>query len=272
MKNLISLGIINKNNKAVVSSRIVSENFNKEHSNILKTISGETRKGKHINGLVDGIIQSGGNPRDYFIESEYTDSKNRKYPEYLLTRDGFSLLVMGFTGQKALEWKLKYIQAFNAMENFIKEKLSSEWQETRIKGKLARRNETDVIMDRLIPLAISQGSKNAGKLYMTYSKLVNNCVGIASNSRDKATKRVLDVIYNLENLIEHVIKEEVEKETYYKDIYQICKGKCKLLVELSYLPEQKMISSNPIVKINKLGLPVISGGGKTMRELYKDVR
>lgn len=38
---------------------------------------------------------------------------------YLMTRDGFSLLVMGFTGQKALEWKLRYIEAFNEMENSL---------------------------------------------------------------------------------------------------------------------------------------------------------
>lgn len=46
---------------------------------------------------------------------------------------------------------------------------------------------------------------------MTYSKLVNDCVAIPSKSRDKATRRILDVIYNLENLIEHVISEEVNK-------------------------------------------------------------
>jgi hypothetical protein len=159
-----------------------------------------------------------------------------------MSRDGFSILVMGFTGRKALEWKLKYIEAFNNMESFIKEKLSSEWQETRIKGKLTRRNETDIIMTKLIPLAELQGSKHSGKLYLTYSKLINECVGIPANSRDKATKRILDVIYSLENLIEHVILEEANKGTYYKDIYQICKGKCRLLVELSYLPQQKLIA------------------------------
>lgn len=242
MNNLINLGIINKNDKAVVSSRVIAQRFKKEHNSILKSIDGETRRGKHIDGLINGINNSSGNPLQYFIPSDYRDSSGKKNKEYLLTRDGFSLLVMGFTGQKALEWKLKYIKEFNNMEKFIREKLSSEWQETRIKGKLARRDETDVIMTKLIPLAISQGSKNAGKLYMTYSKLVNSCVNIPAKSRDKATKRILDVIYNLENLIEHVIIEEVEKGTYYKDIYQICKGKCKLLVELSYLPEQKLIA------------------------------
>lgn len=57
----------------------------------------------------------------YIILSEYVDSKGETRNEYLLTRDGFSLVVMGFTGTKALEWKLKYIDAFNKMESAIKE-------------------------------------------------------------------------------------------------------------------------------------------------------
>lgn len=60
--------------------------------------------------------RSGVNIPQYFIPSKYKDASGKSNVEYLLTRDGFSLLVMGFTGAKALEWKLKYIQAFNAME------------------------------------------------------------------------------------------------------------------------------------------------------------
>ncbi len=45
---------------------------------------------------------------------------------YLMNRDGFSLLVMGFTGAKALEWKLKYIEAFNAMERAIEKGLTNQ--------------------------------------------------------------------------------------------------------------------------------------------------
>lgn len=234
MNELVSLGIMTRDEKVVVNSRIIAGKFSKRHDQVLRDIE-NLIEGLHK--IEDTLIT------DYFIKSSYVhEQNNQSYKEYLMTRDGFSLLVMGFTGKKALQWKLKYIEAFNKMEQFIREKLSSEWQETRIKGKLARRNETDIIMTKLIPLAISQGSKNAGKLYMTYSKLVNDCVGIPTKSRDKATRRILDVIYNLENLIEHVISDEVEKGTYYKDIYQICKGKCKLLVELSYLPEQKLIA------------------------------
>ena len=50
-----------------------------------------------------------------FYETTY-ENRGKQYPMYLMNRDGFSLLVMGFTGKDALEWKVKYIQAFNEME------------------------------------------------------------------------------------------------------------------------------------------------------------
>jgi len=162
---------------------------------------------------------------------------------YLLNEQQATLLMTYLENNLIVrKFKIELVREFFLMRQFLREKQSSGWKETRIKGKLCRRNETDVIMTKLIPLAVSQGSENAGKLYMTYSKLVNKCVGIPAKSREKATKRVLDVIYNLENLIEHVISEEVDKGTYYKDIYQICKGKCNLMIELSYLPEQRLIA------------------------------
>ena len=73
---------------------------------------------------VENIVKEGCSnlSRPLFIESKYQHPQNKQYyKEYLLTRDGFSLLVMGFTGAKALQWKLKYIEAFNKMEQYIKE-------------------------------------------------------------------------------------------------------------------------------------------------------
>lgn len=52
-----------------------------------------------------------------FFKTEYTHPQNhQKYTMYLMNRDGFSLLAMGFTGKEAVQWKLKYIEAFNQME------------------------------------------------------------------------------------------------------------------------------------------------------------
>lgn len=105
MENLITR---TEDGKLVVSSRQVAKDFGKEHNDTKKRIR-------------ELIKDMGEISHNYFILSKYKDSLNRTQEEYLLTRDGFSLLVMGFTGTKALEWKLKYIEAFNAMEMKLKE-------------------------------------------------------------------------------------------------------------------------------------------------------
>lgn len=104
MKNLVSIN----NNIAVTSSRKVAEVFEKEHNNVLRDIR------NLLNDSDNSILIS-----ENFKESSYTNARGRSYPEFLMTRDGFTLLAMGFTGTKALEWKLKYIEAFNQMENQI---------------------------------------------------------------------------------------------------------------------------------------------------------
>ena len=89
------------NSGVFTTSLSVANVFNKRHSDILAQIREF--------------------PTDDFTErnfplSEYTDSTGRKLPCYNLTRDGFSLLVMGFTGAKAYKWKIEFIKAFNLME------------------------------------------------------------------------------------------------------------------------------------------------------------
>lgn len=100
----------NINGVIVANSREVAERFGKRHSDVLEKISS-----------LESEIQPTENSARYFKQSEYKDSKGEMRKEYELTRDGFSLVVMGFTGSKALEWKLKYIDAFNKMEEIIKE-------------------------------------------------------------------------------------------------------------------------------------------------------
>lgn len=119
-----------QNGEPVASSRQIAENFGKSHDNVLKGIE------NLIGGLVKindtpGLPKNGDTPM--FYKTEYTHEQNgQTYPMYLMNRDGFSLLVMGFTGKAALEWKLKYIAAFNAMEKKLATpqmpKLSKELQ------------------------------------------------------------------------------------------------------------------------------------------------
>ena len=74
-----------------------------------------------------------------------------------MNRDGFTLLAMGFTGAKALQFKLAYIAEFNRMEEIIHMHLDPKWQKARQSAKDATRRMTDAIRDILIPLAIKQG-------------------------------------------------------------------------------------------------------------------
>lgn len=109
MNNLVaSIEVKEYEGQPVVSSREVANNFEKEHSKVLRTIENKIE--------VNPILAS---PK-YFIGTTYTDKSNRQSKEYLMTRDGFSFVVMGFTGAKADNWKLKYIEAFNKMEEKIK--------------------------------------------------------------------------------------------------------------------------------------------------------
>lgn len=123
---------------------------------------------------------------------------------YFINRDGFTFLVMGFTGKKANEWKWQYIKAFNQMENFIREKSTQVWVETRKAGKLTRKAETDTIQ-KLVEYAKVQGSSHAEMLYMTYSKLANKMAGI--NKRDEATVMQLkDKVGAAAIFVYHVLK------------------------------------------------------------------
>lgn len=91
-----------ENNEVVVSSRQVAESFGKRHDNVLRD----------INTLRKDLL----NFEEMFLESTIPDAYGREQKAYLMNRDGFTLLTMGFTGKVAFEWKLKYIKAFNEME------------------------------------------------------------------------------------------------------------------------------------------------------------
>lgn len=111
--NLIN--IENRNGILTVTSREIAENFDKRHDKLTSEI--ERKYGEYIVDEKE-CPRNGGNL--LFIRSTYIHPQNnQEYKQYLLTRDGFSLLVMGFTGTQYLQWKLDYIKAFNNMENYI---------------------------------------------------------------------------------------------------------------------------------------------------------
>ncbi|QVI34741.1 Rha family transcriptional regulator [Lacticaseibacillus chiayiensis] len=107
VSNLVSI----KSGQAVTTSLQVAEAFSKDHKNVLRD----------INNLVEGGQLNFEQTHKMFSESTYVNEQNgQSYPMYYMNRDGFSLLAMGFTGQKALKFKLAYIKQFNQMEQALR--------------------------------------------------------------------------------------------------------------------------------------------------------
>ena len=104
MNNLV----IMHDKQAVTTSLKVAEIFGKEHKNVIRDI--------------ENLLESGGSKLsgEMFAIGTY-ENRGKQYPMYYMNRDGFTLLAMGFTGSKAMDFKLKYIEAFNAMESTIKQ-------------------------------------------------------------------------------------------------------------------------------------------------------
>lgn len=100
--------VIMHDQQAVTTSLILAEAFEKEHSKVIRSIE------QKINGAKNGLV------KNMFAEATYLDKKGEQRKMYYLNRDGFTFIAMGFTGRKADEFKLKYIEAFNRMEEQIK--------------------------------------------------------------------------------------------------------------------------------------------------------
>lgn len=94
--------------RPMTSSLDVAAKFGKRHDNVLRVIQ------THFNALnFEGVDEFN---RRNFMLVDYRDAKGERHPMYHLTRDAFSFLVMSFTGAAAALWKIRYINAFNAME------------------------------------------------------------------------------------------------------------------------------------------------------------
>lgn len=96
--------VIMHDKQAVTSSLQVAETFGKEHKNVIQSIEN---------------LVAEKSAAKFFAAGTY-ENRGKQYPMYYMTRDGFSLLAMGFTGKKAMSFKLQYIEAFNAMESTLK--------------------------------------------------------------------------------------------------------------------------------------------------------
>ena len=184
----------------VTTSLKVAEKFGKQHKDVLESIR--------------EILVAENSATKLFKEDTYKN-RGKDYPMFYMNRDGFSLLVMGFTGRDALRWKLEYIQAFNEMEKELKRLYEErkQWEIERAKGILTRHILTDTIKN-IIP-----DSPHKRFVYPNYTKLIYKTLfnmnmnqlrekyGVKSNEsvRDYLTADELAEVETLERLISSLI-------------------------------------------------------------------
>ena len=117
-----------QNGEPVASSRQIAESFGKEH--------------KHVLDAVKNLVAENSAAKSMFHPATF-ENRGKQYPMYLMNRDGFSLLVMGFTGKAALEWKLKYIAAFNEMEKKLAQRPQLSRAELMAQALIAAHDELE---------------------------------------------------------------------------------------------------------------------------------
>ena len=148
---LVEMQKLNKKETIVVTSLDVAETFEKTHKRVLQDIR-EMKCSDEFRQL-------------NFVQSEYLNQQNHKQPMYYITRDGFTLLAMGYTGEKAMKFKEAYINQFNQMENMLLGRLIE-----REKGIVVRQAFTKALKE------CGENDRMHGHAYSTYTDLIYRTV------------------------------------------------------------------------------------------------
>lgn len=211
--------------EAQTDSRIVADVFGKRHDNVIRDIR------KLIGEIPQGL--------PIFEESSYINEQNKLQVMYTMNRDGFSLLAMGFTGKKALEFKLQYIDAFNQMERRLSQlaamQQNAEWLEQRRLGKVTRLLTTDTVKE-FVDYATAQGSVNAAKYYITLTTMENKALFLLeqkySNIRNLLDLHQLSTVKSADQIVMKALKDGMDKGLHYKEIYLLAKKRVESYADL----------------------------------------
>lgn len=157
---------VNNEQQIVTSSLIVADNFSKRHDHVIRDI--------------DNLKKDVPNFGEMFFETNIPDSYGRPRRAYIMTKDGFTLLAMGFTGRAAMKFKLAYMEAFNEMERRILD--LEEQLRTKEGRKLFARN--------LIQLSYEPEELTMVKAYGVVNKTTSQVLGLPKTLKTAQLKEL----------------------------------------------------------------------------------
>jgi Rha family phage regulatory protein len=181
--------------------------------------------------------------RANFRSTSYIDSWNRKQTKTTITRDGFTVLAMGFTGEKAMVWKLKFLDAFNAMEKaLLKQASTLDYAAVRLQTKNVRTGLTDAVQN-FVAYAVAQGSKSAPMYYANITKMEYKALDLLDKQKTslgnfRDTLDLMDLCYlqAAELIAKGALEKGMQDKMHYKEIYLFAKQKVTAYAEtLSFM-------------------------------------
>lgn len=178
---LVEIKKVNKEEKVICTSLDIADTFDKRHADVLRDI-------RNLECSEQFRMSN-------FAQSEYLNSQKHKQPMYYLTRDGFTLLVMGYTGKEAMKFKEGYIKQFNAMEKALN-------------GKYIER-EKGIAIRQALTKALQQSTENErmhGHAYSTYT----NCIYKALFNKNAKQLREEYGIDKKDDLRNHFTEEQLK--------------------------------------------------------------
>ena len=163
-----------------------------------------------------------------FSDNSKGVSREKTKIEVILLNEPQATLLITYlrNTEQVRRFKKNLVFEFYRMRDFIREKQTPAWQESRQTGITTRKKETDAIK-RLCEYATAQGSKHPERLYTAYTKLAKKAAGITN--RTTATNLQLSVLTVAESIIAQTIDAGIEENKPYKEIYQDCKRKLAVL-------------------------------------------
>lgn len=215
------------------TSLLIAAKFKKRHGNVIRAIENMDCSAEfhRLNFELVNYLDDGGKPRKSFN----------------ISRDGFSLLAMGFTGPDAAKWQELFISAFGKMERELFRidrrsaslalQSSPDWQVARIEGKSTRRAFTDAIQ-RFVNYARASGSSHAERYFMTFTKMIQNAMffepddGDDITIRERLTSRQLSRLADAEDIAARLINESIDIGSEYHDGYKLAKRKVEAFSEI----------------------------------------
>jgi Rha family phage regulatory protein len=204
----------------VCDSSVVAKKFGMKHSELTKTI---TKLIADIGELRGGVAP----PKSWKEDRHY---RGTDYVAYIMSQQFFSLLAMRLKGDKALEWQIKFNDAFYQMERALLKSdengKNSEWVKVRAQSKQIRLQQTDVIKE-FVDYATSQGSKNAKHYYKHYTNATYKALKLIQFKKPKL-KDTLDMmelaqLMVAENIAKQSIRKHIKDGEPYKAVYELVK-------------------------------------------------